>query len=59
MPLIDLIARDRLAEPLVRQRVELTAAAIGAVAVDELGRLHSPLHWHCVLPHVSLFSGKV
>src|SRR5262245_20343039 len=37
--LVDLISRHCLTESLVRQRVELAAAAISAVAVDKLGAL--------------------
>jgi hypothetical protein len=46
MSLGDLIAGDRLAESLIRQGIELATAAIGAVAIDELSRLHGPFHRH-------------
>jgi len=39
---MNLIARHCLAESLVRQRVELAATAISAVAVGELGVLDLP-----------------
>src|SRR6516225_9405251 len=40
--LMNLITRHRLAEALVRQRVELAATAISAVAVGKLGALDLP-----------------
>ena len=40
--LMNLITRHRLAEALLRQRVELAAAAISTVAVGKLGTLDLP-----------------
>jgi hypothetical protein len=40
--LMNLIPRHRLAESLVRQRVELATAAISTVAVGKLGALDLP-----------------